>query len=158
MRIDADSASLLQRQLSPDGLDPHHQQCVGPAAHAVDQLQQVQRSLQLLVAQLPQSEPWSLTGEIGPPPEQVLIERKNHSVATLRAQAIDHTADRRPHRLGEIRHGQLGHDDNLAAGFAGDHGRRCVSIVNRLDQLRAAGAPAALRRGRWAAWCSVVHS
>ena len=46
---------------SPDSFDPDHQLRVGPAAHAVDELQQAQRRLQLLVTQVAESEPGSLT-------------------------------------------------------------------------------------------------
>jgi hypothetical protein len=50
VRINARPAGLLHRQLSPDSFDPDHQLRVGPAKHAVDQLQQLQRRLQLLLA------------------------------------------------------------------------------------------------------------
>ena len=59
-----------------NSFDPDHQLRVGPAAHAVDELQQVQRRLQLLVAQVAEAEPGALTGEVGPPLVQVAVGGK----------------------------------------------------------------------------------
>jgi hypothetical protein len=117
--VNASSAGLLDRQLSPDSFDPDHQLRVGPAAHAVDQLQQLQRRLQLLLAQLAESEPGSLTGEVDPPLVHVAVEREDQLTALLDVQAVDQTADSPPHRRGEIRHGELDHAANLAAAFTG---------------------------------------
>ena len=115
VRINAISAGRLEGQLSPDSFDPDHQLRVGPAAHAVDELQQVQRRLQLLVAQLAESEPGTLTGEVGPPLVHVAVEREDQLTALLSVQAVNQTANSRPHRPGEIRHGELDHAANLAA-------------------------------------------
>ena len=85
--------------------------------HAVDELQQVPRRLQLLVAQAAESEPGSVTGEVGPPLVHVAVERGHQLTALLGVQAVDQTADSRPHRRGEIRHGD--HAANVAVAFAG---------------------------------------
>ena len=90
----------------------------------MDELQQVQRRLQLLVAQVAESEPGSLTREVGPPLVHVAVEREDQLTALLGVQAVDQTADSRPHRRGEIRHGELDHAANLAAAFAGKRGRQ----------------------------------
>jgi hypothetical protein len=50
VRINPSSAGLLERQLSPESFNPDHQLRVGPAPHAMDELEQVQRRLQLLLA------------------------------------------------------------------------------------------------------------
>ena len=136
---------------SPDSFDPDYQLRVGPAAHAVDQLHQVQRRFQLLVAHLAESESGSLTGEVGPPLVQVAVEREDQSTALLGVQPVDQTADSRPHRRREIRHGELDHAANLAAAFAGERGRQpwgagiptsnCCA-VGTLDSSRSAATAA----------------
>ena len=75
----------------------------------MNELQQVQRRFQLLVAQVTESESGSLTGKVGPPLVHVAIEREDHATALLAVQTLDQTADHRPHRRGKIRHGELGH-------------------------------------------------
>ena len=55
---------------------------------------------------------------------QVAIEREDQLTALLGDQAVDQTADSRPHRRREIRHGELGHAANLAAAFVGERGRQ----------------------------------
>jgi hypothetical protein len=54
----------------------------------------------------------------------------------LGVQAVDQTADSRPHRRGEIRHGELDHAANLAAAFAGKRGRqqRQASVLVDIPQ------------------------
>jgi len=54
----------------------------------------------------------------------VAVEREGQLTALLDVQAADQTPDSRPHRCGEIRHGELDHAANLAAAFAGKHGRQ----------------------------------
>ena len=54
----------------------------------------------------------------------VAVEREDHATALLGVQAVDQTADSRPHRRGEIRHGELDHGANLAAAFARKRGRQ----------------------------------
>jgi hypothetical protein len=58
----------------------------------VDELQQVQRQLQLLIAQVAESEPGSLTGEVGPPLVHVAVEREDQLTALFGVQAVDQTA------------------------------------------------------------------
>jgi hypothetical protein len=54
----------------------------------------------------------------------VAVEREGQLSALLGVQAVDQTADSRPHRRGEIRHGERDHAANLAAAFAGKRGRQ----------------------------------
>jgi hypothetical protein len=80
----------------------------------------------------------------------------------LGVQAVDQTADRRPHRRGEIRHGELDHAANLAAAFPGKRGRqqsrrRCsrhstaptasnaIVVVEQSAALLGTELPAAIR-------------
>jgi hypothetical protein len=94
----------------------------------VDELQQVQRRFQLLVAQVAESESGSLTGKVGPPLVHVAVEREDHAAALLAVQALDQTADHRPHPRGKIRHGELGHAANLAASFVDERGRQRLGL------------------------------
>jgi DNA-binding protein YbaB len=55
----------------------------------VEELQQVQRRLQLLLAHLAESESGSLTGEVGPPLVQVAVEGEDQLTALLGVQAAD---------------------------------------------------------------------
>ena len=54
----------------------------------------------------------------------VAVEWEEQLTALFDVQAVHHTADSRPHRHGEIRHGELDHAANLAAAFAGKRGRQ----------------------------------
>jgi hypothetical protein len=58
--------------------------------------------------------------------------------ALFGVQAVDQTADSRPHRRGEIRHGELDDAANLAVAFAGKRGRQqgCLRDSSRISISR----------------------
>ena len=53
-----------------------------------------------------------------------LVDRLDTEQRRQLVFGFDQIADSRPHRRGEIRHGELDHAANLAAGFGGKRGRQ----------------------------------